>query len=102
MDRAVPPVARRRQLGPTQHLHGPGTQERQGQHVVEPPHLDPVGQDVFLEVAGDRLPLAFADLQPEAVLVGQHHDVREDAPLGIGEEAIGPLAGSEALTSQVT
>lgn len=43
------------------------------------------------------LPLLRGDLQPEAVLQGQRHEVGEDAPLVAGEEAVDAVAGREAL-----
>src|SRR5262245_29396147 len=48
-------------------------------------------------MARDRVRLSGGELEPEPVLVGEHDDVREDLALGIGEEAVGPLARREAL-----
>ena len=92
----VTPVSNRRQLR-LQDLGGPGTEEGDGQHVLQGAHLHPVRQDVLAEVGGQGAFLSRRELEPEAVLVDEHHDVGEDPPLRVGEEAVGPLAGPEPL-----
>jgi hypothetical protein len=76
---------------------GAWTQDHDRQHVVQAPDLHAVGEEIPFEMRADRLFLARADLGPQAVLLRDEHGVREDAPLGVGEEAVGAGAGGEPL-----
>ena len=63
--------------------------------TIQRAHVDTVGDDVFLQMARDDIALSGGQLEPQPVLEGEHHHVREHPSLAVGEKSVNTVPGLE-------